>query len=143
MPKAIPLPGARPAKCRSISMNWQVIKLVDETRNMIEAYIKVVQTLISAQTGSKKIYVKNTKKGHVHFRASDFKKILSNIIPPKLKTLEYMKNFRTMDFIICETDRFTNIRYINGKTARVITVDLDKYILLKGQYEKKVREESR
>lgn len=116
--------------------------MVDETRDMVETYIKVVQTLINAQTESKKIYVKNTKKGHVHFRASDFKKILSNVMPQKLKPLDYMKNFRTMDFIICETDRFTNIRYINGKAARVITVDLDKYILLKGQHEKRIREET-
>lgn len=109
---------------------------MDETRNMIETYLKVVQTLVNAQTGSKKIYVKNAPKGHVHFRVSDFKKVLSNVIQTKKTPLEYMKNFRTMDFIICEADRFTNIRYINGKTARVITVDLDKYILLKRQSEK-------
>lgn len=106
---------------------------------MIETYIKVIQTLINAQTESKKIYVKNTKKGHVHFRASDFKKILSNVMSQKSKPLEYMKNFRTMDFIICEADRFTNVRYISGKAARVITVDLDKYILLKGQYDKRLK----
>ena len=115
--------------------------MVDETRDMIETYIKVVQTLINAQTESKRIYVKNTKKGHVHFRASDFKKILSNVISLKSRPLDYMKSFRTMDFIICENDRFTNIRYINSKTARVITVDLDKYILLKGQQERGSREE--
>ena len=55
--------------------------------------------------------------------------IVSNVITQKSKPLDYMKNFRTMDFIICETDRFTKIRYVNGKTARVITVDLDKHIL--------------
>ena len=114
---------------------------MDETRNMIEAYIKAVGALINAHTESKKIYVKNAQKGHAHFRASDFKKILSGVIPPKTKTLEYMKDFRTMDFIICETDRFTNIRYINGRTARVITVDLNKYKLLKGQYEKRLNVE--
>ena len=114
--------------------------MIDETRDMIETYIKVTQTLINAQTVSKRIYVKNTKKGHVHFRAGDFKKILSNVMLQKAKPIDYMKNFRTMDFIICENDRFTNIRYINGKAARVITVDLDKYILLKGQYEKRIRE---
>ena len=116
--------------------------MVDETQCMVETYIKVVQTLINAQTESKKIYVKNMKKGHVHFRASDFKKILSNVMPPKSKSIEYMKNFRTMDFIICETDRFTNIRYINSKTARVITVDLEKYMLLKGQCEKRISKET-
>ena len=109
---------------------------MDETSNMIETYVKVVGALISAHTNSKKIYVKNAQKGHAHFRASDFKRVLSNFIPPKTKELEYMKDFRTMEFIICETDRFTNIRYINGKVARVITVDLNKYLLLKGQYEK-------
>lgn len=114
----------------------------DDARDMIETYIRVVQTLINAQTETKRIYVKNMQKGHIHFRASDFKKILSNVIPAKSKLLNYMKNFRTMDFILCENNRFTNIKYINGKAARVITVDHNKYLLLKGHEEKSNREKS-
>ena len=99
---------------------------------LIETYIKVVQALITAQAGNKKIYIQDSKKGHVHFRASDFKKVLIEIVSQKSKQTECMKNYRTLQFIICETNRFTNTRYINGKTTRVITVDLDKYMLLKG-----------
>lgn len=115
-------------------MEWQVNHMSEYSRinELIETYIKVVQALITVQAGSKKIYIQDSKKDHVHFRASDFKKILSETISQKSRPTEYMKNFRTLQFIICETNRFTNTRYINGKTTRVITVDLNKYILLKG-----------
>lgn len=99
---------------------------------MMDTYLKVVGTLTSAQVGNKKIYVTDTEKGHIHFRANDFRKALQENLPPGWKVDSILKDFRTLQLILCESDRFTNIRWINEKSIRVITVDMNKYLRLRG-----------
>lgn len=103
----------------------------ESINDLIEIYLKVVHALITVQVANKRIYIEDTKRGHYHFRASDFKKILAETVTQKGKPENFMKKFRTLQFIISETNRFTNSRYINGKSTRVITVDIEKYALLK------------
>ena len=103
----------------------------DSLSDLVETYLKVVHALITVQVANKKIYIEDTKRGHYHFRANDFKKVLAETATQRVKPEDYMKKFRTLQFIICETNRFTNSRYINGKSTRVITVDIEKYVLLK------------
>lgn len=96
----------------------------------IEAFITTVETLLSIKVLNKRIYIYDEEKGHAHFKPKDFKKVLaSKITESTIKLDEYMKNFRTLQFILCETDRLTNTQRINGKTVRVITVDMAKFEL--------------
>lgn len=104
----------------------------NELIEMLDTYLKVVGILTSTQVGNKKIYVTDSEKGHIHFRASDFKKVLQENLPPGRKADSLLKDFRTLQLILCESDRFTNIRWINEKAIRVITVDMNKYLRLRG-----------
>lgn len=102
------------------------------SNNHIEVFLGTVKALISIRIAGKCVYILDENKGYAHFRPQDFKKALDKVITEKdygIKHNEYMKNFRILQFIICEADRLTNTQRINGKTMRVITVDMEKFDL--------------
>lgn len=101
---------------------------------LVGIYIQLIDKLIGSSIG-KSLYVENVLQGELHFRAGDFKKALRGLLPTEQqggKELQYMlRCFRTLQFILCDESRFTNAKWINGKTVRVVTVDKEKYKLLK------------
>lgn len=105
-------------------------------------FVKLVDRLTSTESSLKKLWIENEALGELYFRTGDFKRILLNVLslegkPNELKSTLY--SFRILQFIICEENRFTNAKWIGGKTIRVITVDKKKYLFLK----EKIKQEER
>ena len=72
-----------------------------------------------------------TDNGRIYnFQAADFKKMLLELIDPYDKANDYLEIFRILEYIICEENRYTNIKKIFGAPRRVISVDIQKYRLL-------------
>lgn len=98
----------------------------------VEIFLGTVNALLSIRVAGKSVCILDENKGYAHFRPQDFKKALDMVITEKnygIKHNEYMRNFRTLQFIICDADRLTNTQRINGRTMRVITVDMEKFDL--------------
>lgn len=97
-------------------------------------FIKTVGELRVDTVGDKLLYVENKNRGYLNFRAKDFRKTLCLVLSSagkKPDVKKYLNIFRTLQWIICDPERFTYTQYVKGKMVRVVTVDLEKYELLK------------
>ncbi|WP_324825102.1 hypothetical protein [Sinanaerobacter sp. ZZT-01] len=112
---------------------------------LAQVYIELIDKLsivkdspsraIELDTGKKLCVVTNNGR-FMNFRSNDFKKVLLMLIESS-QLPKYMSTFRTLEWIVCKSGRFTNVQFIDGKSVRVITVDCDKYKLLKKMEKKK------
>lgn len=84
----------------------------------------------TGRSSSKKLCVITNNGRYMNFRANDFKRVLVKLIDSN-QLPKFMIAFRTLEWIICKSGRFTNVQFIEGKSVRVITVDLEKFQLLK------------
>lgn len=103
--------------------------------NLAGIYVQLIDKL-SLQDARKKLCVVTNNGRFMNFRSNDFKKALLMLIKSS-QLPKYMSTFRTLEWIVCKTGRFTNVQFIDGKSVRVITVDCDKYKLLKKIEKKK------
>lgn len=90
----------------------------------------LTERLMGASSGGKVVCVPTRAGRCLNFRAGDFKKALRALASEK-QMAEYMQLFRALEWILCEDGRMTNIQWIGGKAVRVITVDANKYKVIK------------
>lgn len=98
-----------------------------------DLYLATMEHLLSAKAN---IFVNTNQGAFMNFRSRDFRKAVYFALekqgyePNRNHYAMFMQTLRTMDWIICEDNRFTTTQKINGKTIRVITVCRKKYELL-------------
>lgn len=105
-----------------------------------DTFLSTVGMLLE-RNGKKKICIATNKGRYINFRSPDFQKSLQEVIsqrgnPAEYK--EYMKAFRTLEYIICKPGRYTNTQFIDKKSVRVITVSNSRYLYLKHLQEKDI-----
>lgn len=97
---------------------------------LIEIFMKTTDELMAHQ----RLYVLTNQERFINFRATDFKKKLQEVVfekTGKKKIKSHMDGFKTLQFIISEDDRYTNVQKINGRSIRVLSVDRIKLDYLK------------
>ncbi len=111
---------------------------------LIQLYISVVGNLMSIDD-VENMYVISADNKRIYFNADDFRgeiqdalsneKILSDLAGKDKRihivTHTILTNFKILGLIICDKGRFTSTQRVSGKIRRVITVDLEKYELLR------------
>lgn len=99
---------------------------------VVKIYLHIVDTLLEKDRldANRRLCICTGSGRHGNFRPTTFKAIASNYIDAKHYT-EYMRIFRTFEWLICKPEKFTNVQKIDGRPIRVITVDLNKYKLMK------------
>lgn len=98
---------------------------------IVELYLKLISELLGAATSNNKpIFVESHGGAIYNFQSGDFQIMLKELLPPTEKAGDYLAVFKTLQWIICEEDRFTNVQWIHGTARRVISVDINKYRLL-------------
>lgn len=102
-----------------------------EYMRVVEVYIKVIDELLARDSTSDKHLCEWSKDNTLaNFKAMAFKVILKQ--HGGLDNYRYyMRIFRTFNWIVCKADKFTNVQWINGKSVRVVSVDYERYKLLK------------
>lgn len=100
-------------------------------------FITTVGDLIEYRlSNGSKIFIETKGGRFINFKPNSFRNKLQNVAGTK-EIKEYMKNFKTLGWIITgNDDRFTNTQWINKKSIRVISIDRAKYELLKELLEK-------
>ncbi|MEY8368181.1 hypothetical protein AALA24_05365 [Anaerovoracaceae bacterium 42-11] len=100
---------------------------------LIRIFLSVVDELMSQP----RLYALSNRERYINFRADDFKRKLKEVMLRNHSCLSSSKikpildDFKVLQWIICDKERFTNVQKINEKSARVLTVDRSKYELLK------------
>lgn len=102
-------------------------KKLDNGIQLFKVFLDTVDQLISQP----RLFALSNQGQYINFRADDFKRKLALVVPDYIKPKLLMESFKTLQLIICEENRFTNVQNINGKPVRVLTVDKNKYDLLK------------
>lgn len=100
---------------------------------VVKVFLQVVDELMSQP----RLYALSNQERYINFRAEDFKRKLKEVVvmnqsclgTSKIKPL--LNDFKLMQWIISDKERYTNVQKINGKSVRVLTVDRRKYELLK------------
>lgn len=98
------------------------------------ALIKIFLCVVDDLAAQPRLSALSNQGGYINFRSDDFKKKLKDVLqnyPGSKKSKAFLDSFKTLQLIVCDQDRFTNVQNINGKSVRVITVDKAKYDLLK------------
>jgi len=99
---------------------------------VIELFIRLVDGLLNMRIGdNEKIYIETQDGRLYNFKAAGFRKHLGKLIAKGEKEKEFLQMFKTLHLIIAEGERFTQTQWINNKSHRVISVDAEKYKLLK------------
>lgn len=104
--------------------------IIGDINNVGSIFIALVDALLDKKVAGKNIYALTKEGSYINFRVNDFKKVLHGLIT-KESYKDYMVIFRNLEWIICNEGRFTNAQFINGKTVRVISIDIKKYEQLK------------
>ena len=101
--------------------------------HIMETYIKLLDTLIGVRIGddNRKLYVETMAGKLYNFRASDFRLGLKKHLAGEVKPDEFLRILKTLQLIVSENERFTCVQKINNKARRVISVDMEKYRLIK------------
>lgn len=97
---------------------------------LVDIFVKVVDDLVAQP----RLFAYSNHEQCINFRSEDFRKKLTEVIQTmsegtKMKSI--LRDFKILQLIVCDENRFTNTQFINGKSVRVITVDRHKYDLLK------------
>lgn len=91
------------------------------------AYLDTVDELLE----SGKVYERNDELHYINFNAQEFREVLATKIGQGEKIKDYLSNFRTLSWIICKEQRFSNIQRVEGKVSRVVTVNSEIYSFMK------------
>lgn len=100
---------------------------------LIRIFLQVVEELMSQP----RLYALSNREQYINFRAEDFKRKLQEVVTMNQsrlgtsKTKPFLEDFKVLQWIISDKERYTNVQKINGKSVRVLTVDRRKYDLLK------------
>ena len=94
-------------------------------------FIKVVDDLINIRVDNKNIYIETQSGKLYNFRAVDFRRRLGELLPRDVRGKEVLTAFKTLQLIVSKDKSFSNVQFINNKAQRVISVDMEKYKLLK------------
>ena len=99
--------------------------------------IKIVRSVVDELMAQPRLYALSNREQYINFRADDFKQKLKEVVirnqnylgTSKIKP--FLDDFKILQWIISNRERYTNVQKINGKAVRVLTVDRRKYELLK------------
>lgn len=97
---------------------------------LVKIFVKAVDDLVVQP----RLYAYSNHEQYINFRSEDFRKKLKEVIQAMsegIKMKSILRDFKILELIVCDENRFTNTQFINGKSVRVITVDRRKYDLLK------------
>lgn len=97
---------------------------------LVEVFVKVVDDLVAQP----RLFAYSNQEQYINFRSEDFRKKLKEVIQTtaeEIKMKSILRDFKILQLIICDENRFTNTQFINGKSVRVLTIDRRKYDLLK------------
>lgn len=97
---------------------------------LVEVFVKVVDDLVAQP----RLFAYSNQEQYINFRSEDFRKKLKEVIQTTsegIKMKSILRDFKILQLIVCDENRFTNTQFINGKSVRVLTIDRRKYDLLK------------
>ena len=102
-----------------------------EYMQVVNEFLRIVDTLLEKdKSAERRVCIVTNDERLGNFKPNAFRSIAIKHVG-KEAYRGYMRIFRTFEWIICKPDLFTNIQWIEGKSVRVVTVDLEKYRLIK------------
>lgn len=103
----------------------------NEYMRVVEVYFKVIDELLYKDSSTSSHLCAWSKNNTL----ANFKSMAFKVVLKQHEGLDnyryYLRIFRTFNWIVCKSEKFTNVQWINGKSVRVISVDYEIYKLLK------------
>lgn len=123
---------------RVVSVEHEQYNLLKEFINkgiyiqMLKKYIAVIDKFIYLNENTEKCLCYWSKEEKfLNVKSENYRLILQNQCQDMNEYQDYLRYFRQLRWIICQSGNFSNVQWLEGKSIRVISIDFEKYKLMK------------